>query len=116
MFQRPEIKNNDAHDAGRRQVRSGQAVQIHRVSYNGKVCMLKDPLEMADPARAFKSNPYSRAKLEIDYSRVTRMGRRTAREKRHDWVSPKPSGDPEAQFAKGHLEQLAALLESWCIR
>jgi len=68
---------------------------------------LKNPLEMADPARAFKSNPYSRAKLEIDYSAASPGWGGELREKSgNEWISPKPSGDPEAQFAKGHLEQL----------
>src|ERR1700687_438361 len=107
MFQRPEIKNNDAHDAGGAKFEVVKPFQHHRVSYNGKVCMLKNPREMADPARAFKSNPYSRAKLEIDYSAVSPGWGGELREKSgNDWISPKPSGDPEAQFAKGHLEQL----------
>src|SRR5229473_569397 len=107
MFQRPEIANNDAHDAGGAKFEVVKPFQHHRVSYNGKVCILKNPLEMADPAKAFKSNPYSRARLEIDYSAVSPGWGGELREKRgNDWVSPKPSSDPEAQFAKGHLEQL----------
>ncbi len=106
-FQRPEIANNDAHDAGGAKFEVVKPFEHHRISYNGKVCILKNPLEMADPAKAFKSNPYSRARLEIDYSAVSPGWGGELREKRgNDWVSPKPSGDPEAQFAKGHLEQL----------
>src|SRR5690349_23666744 len=63
MFQRPEIKNNDAHDSGGAKFEVVKPFQHHRVSYHGKVCILKNPLEMSDPARAFKNNPYSRAKL-----------------------------------------------------
>ena len=107
MFQRPEIANNKAHDAGGAKFEVVKAFERHRVSYNGKVCILKDPLEMADPAKAFKNNPYSRAKLEIDYSAVSPGWGGELREKSgNDWVSPKPVGNPEAQFAKGHLEQL----------
>jgi len=107
MFQRPEIKNNDAHDGGGTKFEVVKPFQHHRVSYNGKVCILKNPLEMADPAKAFKSNPYSLAKLKIDYSAVSPGWGGELREKSgNEWVSPKPSGDPEAQFAKGHLEQL----------
>ena len=67
MFQRPEIKNNDSHDAGGVKFEVVKPFERHRVSYNGKLCILKNPLEMADPAKAFKTNPYSRAALEIDY-------------------------------------------------
>ena len=72
MFQRPEIKNNDAHDAGGAKFEVVKPFERHRVSYHGKVCMLKNPLEMADPAKAFKNNPYSKAALEIDYRRDCR--------------------------------------------
>src|SRR5215467_7710438 len=107
MFQRPDIKDNHAHDAGGAKFEVIKPFERHRVSYNGKVCVLKNPLEMADPARAFKTNPYSRAALEIDYVATSPGWGGELREKRGDqWVSPEANGDPEAQFAKGHLEQL----------
>jgi hypothetical protein len=106
MFQRPEIKDNRAHDAGGAKFEVRAPFERHHVSYHGKLCMLKNPLEMADPARAFKSNPYSRAALEIDYTAASPGWGGEMREKIGDqWVSPK-SGDTEAQFARGHLEQL----------
>src|SRR5260370_26117303 len=62
---------------------------------------------MADPAKAFKTNPYSKAALEIDYVATSPGWGGELREKVEDqWISPKPSGNPEAQFANGHLEQL----------
>lgn len=107
MFQRPEIKNNDAHNAGGAKFEVIKPFEHHRVTYDSKVCILKDPLEMADPARAFKSNPYAKVKLEMDYRAVSPGWGGELREKTDaGWVSPKPSGDPEAQFAKGHFEQL----------
>jgi hypothetical protein len=107
MYQRPEIKDNRAHDAGGAKFEVIKPFEQHRVSYTGKVCVLKNPLEMADPARAFRSNPYSRALLEIDYAATSPGWGGELREKRGDqWVSPESSGNPEAQFAKGHLEQL----------
>lgn len=107
MFQRPEITNNDAHNAGGAKFEVIKPFQHHRVTYHGKLCVLKNPLEMADPAKAFKTNPYSKAALEIDYVATSPGWGGELREKSGDqWISPKPSGDPEAQFAKGHLEQL----------
>jgi len=48
MFQRPEIKNNDAHNAGGQNSKSSNRSNPSR-SYHGKLCILKNPLEMADP-------------------------------------------------------------------
>src|ERR1700687_2968906 len=61
MLQRPEIATTSAHDAGGAKFEVVKPFERHRVSYNGKVCILKDPLEMADPARGVQHNPYSRA-------------------------------------------------------
>ena len=107
MFQRPEIKNNDAHDAGGLKFEVIKPFEHHRVTYSGKICVLKNPLEMADPAKAFKSNQYSRVNLELDYRATAPGWGGELREKSGDqWVSLKPEGDTSAQFAKGHLEQL----------
>ncbi len=107
MFQRPEIHDNDAHDAGGLKFQVIEPFKNHRVTYSGKVCTLVDPLEMSDPAKAFKSNPYAKALLEIDYRATAPGWGGELRGKSGDrWVSPKNQGDPEAQFAKGHLEQL----------
>src|SRR5271154_4426766 len=117
MFQRPEIKNNDAHNAGGAKFEVVKPFERHRVSYHGKLCVLKNPLEMADPAKAFKSNPYSRAALEIDYVAVSPGWGGELREKVGGaWVSPKASGEAEAQFAKGHLEQLGHATGKLAIR
>ncbi len=108
MFQRPEIKNNEAHDAGGAKFEVVKNFEHHRVSYNGKACILKNPLEMADPAQAFKTNPYSRAKLELDYRAVSSGWGGELREKTADgnWASIKPSKESGAEFARGHFEQL----------
>jgi len=107
MFQRPEMKNNDAHDAGGLKFEVIKPFEHHRVTYSGKICTLKNPLEMADPAHAFKNNPYARVSLALDYKATAAGWGGELREKQGDeWVSPKNDGDPTAQFAKGHLEQL----------
>jgi len=107
MFQRPEIKNNDGHDAGGLQFRVIKPFEHHRVTYAGKVCVLRDPLEMAEPARAFKSNPLVRVRLELDYRATAPAWGGELRERQGDhWVSPQEDGDSGVQFAKGHFEQL----------
>ncbi len=107
MFQRPQIKSNDAHDAGGLKFQVVKPFEHHRVSYEGKVCVLRNPLEMEDPTRAFKSNPYAAARLELDYRGISPGWGGELREKTPSgWESPKRTGDPAAEFARGHLEQL----------
>ncbi|HUO04660.1 MAG TPA: hypothetical protein VMU16_05630 [Candidatus Binataceae bacterium] len=107
MFQRPEIKDNHAHDSGGMKFEVIKPFERHHIGYAGKVCVLKNPLEMAEPAQAFKSNPYADAKLDLDYLAVSPGWGGELREKTaQGWVAPAPSGNPEAQFARGHLEQL----------
>jgi hypothetical protein len=107
MFQRPEIKDNHAHDAGGLRFEVLKPFEHHRITYAGRVCMLADPLQMAEPAVAFRNNPYSKATLELDYRAVAPGWGGELREKTAEgWVAPKIEGDPGAQFARGHLEQL----------
>src|SRR2546426_3732264 len=71
MFARPEIKTNDSHDAGGLKFEVVKPFEHHRVTYDGKSCLLKNPLEMAEPRQAFKSNPYAPARMGIDYHAVS---------------------------------------------
>jgi hypothetical protein len=106
MFKRPEITNNEAHQAGGLKFEVVKPFEHHRVSYSGKLCMLKDPLQMAEPTTAFKSNPYAACELRLDYYGVAPGWGGELREKTASgWESPKPTGDPTQQFAKGHFEQ-----------
>jgi hypothetical protein len=107
MFKRPEISNNDAHNAGGLKFEVVKPFEHHRVSYQGKLCMLKNPLEMAEPTVAFKNNPYAACELRLDYRGTAPGWGGELREKTASgWESLKPSGDATQQFAKGHLEQL----------
>jgi hypothetical protein len=107
MFKRPEISNNDAHDAGGAKFEVIKPFEHHRISYRGKLCVLKNPLEMADPKTAFKSNPYQNCDLQLDYFGTNPGWGGEMREKTpRGWESLKPTGDPSQQFLKGHLEQL----------
>src|SRR5487761_1869237 len=88
MFGRPKIENNLAHDSGGLKFQVVKPFEHHRVTYQGKLCILKNPLEMADPAAAFKSNPYAKATLEIDYYATAPGWGGELREKSGDtWVS-----------------------------
>ncbi len=106
MFKRAEISNNDAHNAGGLKFEVVKPFEHHRVSYQGKVCILKNPLEMAEPRDAFKNNPYAPCDLQLDYYAVAPAWGGEMREKTdRGWESPEPAGDPSQQFLKGHFEQ-----------
>jgi hypothetical protein len=101
MFARPERHDNDALDGGGMKV---TVVEPHKrldVSYSGKLCVLQNPQDMADPARAFKTNPSVDTEIELAFH----------------GVSPMYGGEPvhadgsaieqqaEQSFARGHTEQ-----------
>jgi hypothetical protein len=107
MFKRPEISNNEGHHAGGLKFEVVKPFEHHRVSYQGKLCILKNPLEMAEPTVAFKNNPYAPCELRLDYYGTAPGWGGELREKtERGWESLQPSGDAAQQFAKGHLEQL----------
>ncbi|NJN51863.1 MAG: hypothetical protein HC809_08925 [Gammaproteobacteria bacterium] len=101
MFGRPECKNNDAFDGAGMRFEVVEPFKRLKVSYRGKVCLLTNPQDMADPKQAFKTNPIVDAVVELDY----------------EGVSPMFGGEPvkedgsrieqkaEEAFARGHYEQ-----------
>ena len=97
MFQRPEISNNKAFDAG------GMSVEVIRpfeelyVAYNGPAVLLEDPLMMADPRRAFTENPRTDCSVSLTYTGLSPMV---------GGEPDKPRERPGEEFARGHYEQL----------
>jgi hypothetical protein len=100
-FKRAEISNNDAFDAGGMKWEIVTPFEELNVSYHGKVVLLDDPLEMADPKKAFTENPYSEADIDITF---TGQGRASMFGGEPD----EPHETPGEEFAKGHYEQLVA--------
>ena len=97
MFQRPEIADNDAFDAGGLRFEVVEPFEHLKVSYDGKLVMLDDPLAMADPRSAFRDNPYLPCSVAIEYTRVSDMF----------GGEPEESHErPGEEFARGHYEQL----------
>ena len=41
------------------------------LTYEGKLCILAKPFEMADPSKAFRDNPHLTCKVELDYEGVS---------------------------------------------
>jgi hypothetical protein len=99
MYNRPQISNNDAFNAGGMRFDVIEPFKELRVRYEGKVVLLAKPLEMADPKKAFTENPYAECAVDITYTGVSTM------------VGGEPEEShekPGEEFARGHYEQLIA--------
>jgi hypothetical protein len=101
MFGRPEISNNDAFDAGGMKFEVVEPFESLRVTYTGKVALLDEPLQMANPRKAFTENPWVDCSVELDYRGIAPM-----------WGGEPVNDDGTALtedlsggFARGHYEQ-----------
>ncbi|MFN3231877.1 MAG: hypothetical protein ACE363_06910 [Alphaproteobacteria bacterium] len=101
MFKRAEIDNNDAMDAGGMRFDVVEPFKQLKVSYDGKACLLTDPLQMANPKQAFADNPRVPVKMELDYTGLSPMH---GGEMVHEDGTPLDL-DPEKSFLRGHYEQ-----------
>jgi len=99
MFKRPTISNNDALDAGGLTWTMVRPFEELKVDYTGKVVLLDEPEQMADPKAAFTNNPYAECEVHLTF---TGQGRPSM-------FGGEPDTPHEAageEFAKGHYEQL----------
>ncbi len=104
MYGRPKISNNTEMNAGGLRIEVVEPFAKLRVVYDGKICLLERPLEMANPSVAFKSNPIVDCQIELDYRGVAPMfGGRPVNQDGSDLPI-----DPEKSFAKAHYEQHVA--------
>jgi hypothetical protein len=101
MFKRPSISSNDALDAGGLTWTMVTPFEELRVDYSGKVVLLEDPTEMADPKQAFTNNPYAECEVHLTF---TGQGR----ESMFGGEPDQPHEKPGEEFARGHYEQLVA--------
>ncbi len=79
MFTRPHVTTNDAFDAAGMRFEVVDPFVELRISYEGTVVLLDDPLEMADPRRAFTANPHTECAVHLVYRGTLRHVRRRAR-------------------------------------
>jgi hypothetical protein len=101
MFGRPEIADNDAFDAGGMKFEVVEPFVSLRTSYEGKVALLDEPLQMANPRKAFTENPWVDCSVTLDYRGIAPMW---GGEPVNDDGTPL-SEDPSEGFARGHYEQ-----------
>jgi len=97
MFRRPHVTTNDAFDAAGLRFEVIEPFVELRVSYAGTAVVLDDPLQMADPRRAFASNPHTSCAVHLVYRGCSAM---FGGEPDH------PVERPGEEFARGHYEQL----------
>ncbi len=99
MFKRPQVDDNSAFDSAGMRFEVIEPFEHLRVTYEGKLVMLDDPLAMTDPGAAFTENPHVPCTVELEYRRVSDMFGGEP-EEAHE--------RPGEEFAKGHYEQLVS--------
>ena len=101
MFDRPAIETNEEMAAGGLRIDVVEPFEHLRVTYEGRVCLLDEPGDMANPRQAFRDNPFVSASVELDYRGVSPMygGKPQYADGREIEM------DPEKSFAKAHYEQ-----------
>ena len=96
-FMRPKITTNDAFDAAGMKFEVVTPFEELKVTYDGKVCILDDPLQLADPKSALTSNPWVECEVDLTYRGVAPP---------FGGEPDEPHEKPGEEFAKGHYEQL----------
>jgi len=101
MFQRVEIENNDALNAGGLSFEVNDPFKTLTVRYAGPVVLLANPQDMDDPKTAFKNNPKVEASAKITFHGMTPVYGGEAVDANGNPVEE----NPEEAFARGHYEQ-----------
>jgi hypothetical protein len=101
MFQRPQISGNNAFDAGGLRFEVIRPFEELHVSYTGRLVLLDNPLDMADPKEAFGHNPHDDGTVQLTFSGVSTM---------FGGVPTKAREAAGEEFASAHYEQLTAAI------
>lgn len=109
LFQRAPITDNLAHNAGGARFEVVEAWKRHRVTYRGRVCVMRNPLDLTNPSVAFKTNPFEEAEVDIEWLGLSPGwgGEARVRDAGGDWRSADVTS-LTTQFARGHFEQIGA--------
>jgi hypothetical protein len=102
MFKRPKIETNAEHNAGGLRFEVLKPYEEHRITFDGKVCVLTNPREMSEPREAFAQNPHVPCTIDLHLKNV---GPAQGGEPEWEEGEQKPDLDPEKMFARGHTEQ-----------
>ena len=105
VYGRPQIDTNDKMEAGGLSIEVVTPFEHLQVRYDGKVCLLDEPRQMADPRAAFEQNPWVECQVDLDFRGVSPMyGGKPQYED-----GTEIEVDPEKSFAKAHYEQHCAV-------
>ncbi len=101
VYARPEITANTEMSAGGLTIDVVEPFEHLTVTYRGKVCLLDEPGQMAEPRVAFKENPWVECEIDLDFRGVSPMygGRQVYDDGTEIEV------EAEKSFAKAHYEQ-----------
>src|SRR3954467_9103789 len=113
QFKRPKIETNAEHNAGGLKFEVLKPYEEHRLTYEGKVCVLTEPRDMAEPREAFTNNPHVECSIDLHLTAVRPApprrrsgagrragvggGRRQARPRPREDVRPRPHRAAHAQ-------------------
>lgn len=101
VYGRPEIDSNDEMNAGGLRIEVVEPFEHLTIAYDGRVCLLDEPRQMANPREAFRNNPMDECEVRLDVYGVSPMYGGLPR---YDDGSPIET-DAESSFAKAHYEQ-----------
>ncbi|MEM9035108.1 MAG: hypothetical protein AAGD18_10990 [Actinomycetota bacterium] len=105
MYQRPQIDTNDRMAAGGLEIEVVEPFEHLTVTYDGKVCLLEEPGQMANPREAFRANPSVACEVRLDVRGVSPM---YGGAPEYEDGSP-VEVDAAKSFAKAHYEQHTAV-------
>lgn len=97
MFARPSCTSNETLSAAGASFVVEEPFQRVRMEYDGPLCVLDDPLQMADPKAAFLSNPIVPARVSVVLEGLV--------EPYGGEPADPASESPLTAFARGHYEQ-----------
>lgn len=104
IYARPAIDHNRELNAGGMRIEVIEPFRKLRVTYDGSVLLLANPLDMGNPSAAFKANPLVPCRIDLEYTGVAPMfGGKQVKDDGSDIEL-----DPEKSFARAHYEQHVA--------
>jgi hypothetical protein len=101
MFRRAEITGNTEMNAGGLKIEIIEPFKKLKLTYRGKMLLMDDPSDMADPSTAFKKNPSLPSEIDLEFVGVSPVSG-------GEMVKDDGSAlelDPEKTFLRGHYEQ-----------
>ena len=108
LYDRPRIDTNERMAAGGLEIEVVEPFEHLTIGYDGTVCLLDEPRQMADPRTAFAENPMVDTEVRLDVRGVSPM---------YGGLPQYADGSPvetnsETSFAKAHYEQHTAVTGS----